>query len=739
MAKPPNTFEFLADKYGPHINREPPGGWASSGPPDRKVNTHCCFCGQQCGITLLVKDEKVVGFEPWEEFPFNRGKLCPKGIKRYLQNNHPDRLLYPLENGAGDFNHVSWDHALDRTANAIKKIKAEHGPDAFAVLSGVSMTNEKSYLMGKFARVAVGTKEIDYNGRLCMVSAGAGNRLAFGIDRAANPWSDIPLAQVLILAGTNISECSPITTDYVWKARDNGGRVIVIDPRETPIARTADLHLAVRPGYDDALMNGILHVVIERGYVDEEFIDNFTNDFDKVRDAVKKYTPDYASALSGVPAKDIITAAEWWGRAATGMLLHARGIEHHSKGVNNVLSCINLVLARGMIGRPGCGYATITGQGNGQGGREHGQRCDQLPGYRFIDRPEHREYIAKVWGILESELPQKGHTAVEIMQRIHDGQIKGLISICFNPLVSLPDSHYVTKALERLDFFACCDFFMCETARYADIILPGSLHEEDEGTVTTCEGRVVRVRQAVEPPGEAKQDWKIFCDLAARLGKGDKFPYQCAEDIFRELRLASKGGLADYYGITYHRLEKEMGVFWPCPDTNHPGTPRLFEGGKFNHPDGKAKFHPIEHRPPMEVPDAEYPLHLTTGRTIYHYLSGTQTRRIGFLADECPEPWIEIHPDTASIYGIAEGDIVRVASRRGEIELKALVTKTIRPDTVFVPYHWADKQSINRLTIQALDPISKIPEYKVCACLIQKLRDNPDKRRFVSLPVISGA
>jgi assimilatory nitrate reductase catalytic subunit len=728
MAKPPNTTEYLVDRYGPHIHRGPPAGQAER-IPDRAVNTHCCFCGQQCGITLLVSKNEVVGFEPWEEFPFNKGKLCPKGVKRYLQNGHPDRLLYPLEQGAGDFERRTWDHAYGRVAGAIQSIQTRYGRDSFAVLSGVSMTNEKGYLMGKFARAALETREIDYNGRLCMTSAGAGNRKAFGIDRAANPWSDIPLAQVLILAGTNVSECSPITTDYVWRARDNGARVIVIDPRETPIARTADLHLAVRPGRDDALMNAILHVVIERGHLDEAFIREHTVGFDEVRAMVRQYTPERAAEISGVPAADIITAAEWWGAAKTGMLLHARGIEHHSKGVNNVLSCINLVLATGKIGKPGSGYGTITGQGNGQGGREHGQRCDQLPGYRSIENPEHRQYIADVWGIPEPEMPQKGHSAVEIMELIHEGKIKGLLSICFNPLVSMPDAHYVAEALEKLEFFVAIDFFLSETARYADVVLPGSLHEEDEGTVTTVEGRVVRIRQAVEPPGEAKKDWRIICDLAARLGKEKLFPYQSAEDIFHELRVASRGGIADYYGITYDRIEKEMGVFWPCPALDHPGTPRLFEGGRFSHPDGKARFHAIEHQPPKEVPDDEYPLHLTTGRTVLHFLSGTQTRRIGFLADECPEPWIEMHVDTAAAYGIRSDDLVRVSSRRGAIELKALVTKSIRPDTVFVPYHWADDKSVNRLTIRALDPTSKIPEYKVCACRIEKVAARPRTER----------
>ena len=585
MAELPEPVEQLIDEYGPHLKFVPEGGWMGLAEPDRRVNTHCCFCGQQCGITLLVKDNSVIGFDPWTDFPFNKGKLCPKGVKRYMQCGHPDRLLQPLIRGEEGFRKATWDEALALTVRRIQELQAKYGKDSVAVLSGVSLTNEKSYLMGKFARVGLQTRNLDYNGRLCMVSAGAGNKKAFGIDRAANPWSDIPLAKCLILAGTNIAECSPITTDYVWQARDNGGKIIVIDPRMTPIARTADLFIPVRPGTDSALMNSILHVIIERGYAHEEFIREHTVGFEAVRDCVQKYTPEYSSKICGVRPELIVQAAEMWGRAETGMLLHARGIEHHTKGVENVLSCINLVLATGRIGRPGCGYGTITGQGNGQGGREHGHKCDQLPGNRDIENSEHREYIAKVWGIAESELPHKGVTAVEIMEKIHAGEIKGLFSICFNPLVSLPDATFTREALSRLEFYAGVDFFLSETLQHADVVLAGSLHEEDEGTSTTVEGRVVRIRQAVTPPGEARTDWEIVCEIARRLGRGQYFDYQKAEDIFNELRVASKGGTADYYGITYEKIEKNYGVFWPCPALEDPGTPRLFEDHQFHFPE----------------------------------------------------------------------------------------------------------------------------------------------------------
>ena len=721
MATLPCATEALVDAYGPHPSYEPPGGFAARATPDRRVQTHCCFCGQQCGVTLLVKDERVVGVEPWEEFPFNQGKLCPKGVKRYLQNNHPDRLLRPLVRTGRGFAPIPWDEALDQVAERFQRIQARHGRDAVAVLSGASLTNEKAYLMGKFARVALGTRHIDYNGRLCMVAAGAANLQAFGIDRAANPWADIVETDLVFVLGANVSECSPITTDYIWRARDRGARLVVVDPRLTPIARTADLYLPVRPGRDVALMNAILHAVIRLGGVDQDFVARHTTGFEAVREAVAEYAPEAVERLVGIPARRIVEAAELWTAAPRTMLLHSRGIEHHTKGVENVLACINLVLATGKIGKRGSGYGTITGQGNGQGGREHGQRCNQLPGARDVENPAHRAHVAAAWGIPEAALPRKGYTAPQIVEAAHRGEIRGLLALCFNPLVSLPDARFTEDALARLDCFVAIDFFLSETARHADLVLPGSLQEEDDGTVTTVEGRVVRVRQAVAPPGEARRDWEIVCALAERLGQGPRFAFHSPREIFDELRAVSRCGTADYAGITYEKIERAMGVFWPCPTDDHPGTPRLFEGGRFHHPDGRARLTAVGYRPPAEDVDDEYPNILTTGRVVSQFLSGTQTRRIGPLVDQYPAPRVEVHPVLAAQLRIADGDWVRIVSRRGTLELAAHVVATIRPDTVFIPYHWPGAQSANRLTLRAYDPVAGIPEFKVCAVRIERV------------------
>jgi len=737
----------IIEGFGPHLSAMTGVRRSTSVEPDRLVKTHCCFCGQQCGIQLKVKDNQVIGFEPWEDFPFNRGMLCPKGVKRYLQGAHPDRLTTALRRDPASphgFSPLPYAEAIHTVASAIDRIQSAHGRHAIGVLSGASLTTEKTYLLGKFARVCLRTPYIDYNGRLCMVSAGAANKKAFGIDRTTNPWSDMVGTDVIWVAGSNVAECSPITTNYLWQAREQGARIIVQDPRITPAARTCDLFLPVKPGRDAALFAGVLQLMIEHDWLDHAFINAHTTGFDQVAAYCREWTPARTADVTGVPERSIRRAAELWGTAKSSFLFHARGVEHHSNGVQNSLGTINLVLASGRIGRPKSGYGTIVGQANGQGGREHGQKCDQLPGWRDISNPEHRKYIAGVWGIDDADLPGPGVDAYEMFRKIDAGEIKGLLSICFNPKVSLPDSTFITRCLEKLEFYTSIDFFLNDTARHADIVLPGSLHEEDEGTVTQVECRVIKINKAVDCPGEARPDWRIIQDVAAALGRPTGFTFTSPREIFDELRIASKGGVADYSGITYEKIERQMGVFWPCysedPETgrpvDHPGTPRLFEAGSYNpiakgkgpfyFPDGKARFNVAEYRPPVDDASGDYPLFLTTGRVVSQFLSGTQTRRIGPLVKQYPEPRIEIHPRLASKLGIADGDWAIAETRRGSITLRAMVVATIRPDTVFIPYHWAGPKSVNRLTVAAQDPISRIPQYKVCGCRVRKADGPPE-------------
>jgi assimilatory nitrate reductase catalytic subunit len=746
MATIPVDERKITDKFGPHVSRMTGVRLSTSVEPERLVKTHCCFCGQQCGIQLKVKDNEVIGFEPWEEFPFNRGMLCPKGVKRYLQGNHPDRLLTAFRRDATSphgFTAAPYEDAIARTAAEIDRIQRTYGHHAVGMLGGASLTTEKTYLLGKFARVCLKTPYIDYNGRLCMVSAGAANKKAFGVDRTTNPWSDMVGTEVIWVAGSNVAECSPITTNYLWQARELGARIIVQDPRITPVARTCDLFLPVKPGRDAALFAGVLHLMIEHDWLNREFIETLTVGFDEVVQYCRAWTPAKTADVTGVPEQSIRQAAEWWGTAKSSFLFHARGIEHHSNGVQNALGTINLVLATGRIGKPKSGYGTIVGQGNGQGGREHGQKCDQLPGWRDISNPEHRRYIAGVWGIDEKEIPGPGVDAYELFRKIDAGEIKALLTICFNPKVSLPDNTFIARCLEKLEFYAAIDFFLNDTARHADIVLPGSLQEEDEGTVTQVECRVIKINKAVDCPGEARQDWRIIQDLARALGRPRGFTFANPREIFDELRIASKGGVADYSGITYEKIERQMGVFWPCysedPATgqpiDHPGTPRLFERGSYNpvakgngpfyFADGRARFNVAEYRTPVDDVSDDYPLFLTTGRVVSQFLSGTQTRRIGPLVDQYPEPRIEMHPRLAAKLGIHDGEWTIAETRRGAIHLRATVVTTIRPDTIFIPCHWPGDKSPNRLTVAAQDPISKIPQYKVCGCRVRKAAGPP--------------
>ncbi|MCZ7569094.1 MAG: nitrate reductase [Ardenticatenaceae bacterium] len=715
---PERDFNYDFQSTGPMLV-----GWEDADRfPEAVVPTHCSFCGVQCGMYLRVADGLVIGVEP-RNFPHNRGMLCPKGVVAYQQVDHPDRLRYPMIRRGGKggrLERATWDEALDYVVRRWQEIQTQFGPEAVAVYSGSSMTNEKCYLMGKFARVGLRTRHVDYNGRLCMSSSAVAYARAFGIDRAPLPMTDIPNADCLLVVGTNVAECFPIVMSWIWRARDRGASLIVIDPRETPIARTADLWLPVRPGTDSAVLNAMLRVVIHEGLVDEAYVASRTVGWEAVKATVETYPPERAQAIAGVPAARIVAAARLYGRAAISLILHGKGIEHSTHGVDNCFACINLALARGQVGRLGGGTMMLTGQGNGQGGREVGQKASQLPGYRHIDVPEDRQVVADVWGIPVEELPWEGAAATEMVHLMAAGEIKSCLIICSNLMVSLPDNAVVQRALENLDPLVVIDFFRSQTAELADVLLPGAVWCEDEGTTTNLEGRVIKINRAAEPPGEARRDWEIVCELARRLGRGQFFSYQAPAEIWDELRLASKGGVSDYYGITWEKIERQGGVFWPCPSLDHPGTPRLFTE-RFAHPDGRARFFAVDYVPPAEEPDADYPFRLTSGRVVYHYLSGNQTRRIGFLNAQAPEPWVEIHPQAAGRLGIENEERVRVRTPRGAMEIKALVVPTIRPDTLFIPFHYDHQEAVNQLTIPAVEPAVKIPEYKVCAATVEKL------------------
>ena len=683
--------------------------------------THCPYCALQCGMNL-TETETGLTVTPRMDFPTNKGGLCPKGWTAAELLTNPQRLTSPLmRGGKGEpLRPVSWDAALNRIAEEFTAAQDKYGRDSVGVFGGGGLTNEKAYLLGKFARVALKTANIDYNGRFCMSSAAAAGNKAFGVDRGMPfPLEDIPGADAILLMGSNAAETMPPIMQYFDRQKQNGGSLIVADPRATPTAKQATLHLQLTPGTDLALANGLLHIASQEGLLDHEFIAARTSNYEAVRRVIASYWPDRVERITGVPVALMTRAARMLAEAKTAMILSARGAEQHSKGTDTVLSLINLALALGKVGKPNCGYGCLTGQGNGQGGREHGQKADQLPGYRSIMNPEHRAHVAKVWGIDPDDLPKAGRSAYELLDTMGtDGGVRALLVVASNIAVSAPRAGHIQERLDALDFLVVSDIFLSETAERADVVLPTTQWAEEQGTMTNLEGRVLLRKQAALPPDGVKSDAEMLTEIAKRLGYGAYFNAE-PRVIFDELRRASSGGIADYAGITYERIEAEDGVFWPCPDEAHPGTPRLFQSD-FPTPDGKAKFHAVAHRSSAEEPDDQYPLYLTTGRVMQQYQSGTQTRRVKSLSEANPESFAEMHPTLAHRFGIADGDRVLLTTRRGEARVIARLTPTIRQDTLFVPFHWGGKGCANLLTNPALDPVSKMPEFKVCAARIAK-------------------
>ncbi|KOV75613.1 MULTISPECIES: molybdopterin oxidoreductase family protein [unclassified Streptomyces] len=769
--------------------------------------THCPYCALQCGMNITPLPQGGVEVTERADFPVNRGALCGKGRTAAEVLSPAVRLTAPLVRDGGRLVEASWPQALDRIAERLGATRERYGPDALGVFGGGGLTNEKAYTLGKFARVVLGTSQIDYNGRFCMSSAAAAGTKAFGLDRGLPfPLEDVPRTGCVILVGSNLAETMPPSLRFFTELRENGGTLIVVDPRRTRTAEQADLHLAPRPGTDLALALGLLHLVVAEGRTDEEYIRERTTGWEEARAAAMAHWPEYVERITGVPVPQLREAVRMFCEPEAAMVLTARGPEQQSKGTDTVGAWINLCLATGRPGRPFSGYGCLTGQGNGQGGREHGQKADQLPGYRKLDDPAARRHVAGVWGVDPDSLPGPGRSAYELLDALGT-DVRALLLMGSNPVVSAPRAAHVEQRLRSLDFLAVADVVLSETAELADVVLPVTQWAEETGTTTSLEGRVLLRRQAVAPPPGVHSDLYVLHELADRLGVEKGFPTD-PEEIFEELRRASAGGPADYSGITYRRLAEENGVFWPCPegpvategseetggtgasdgedavldtlpddpaaDTGgtadvppahltaaarttedavpddpaaddgtaldslphhpaadagaarapaghtHPGTPRLFLD-RFATPDGRARFVPVAHRATAEEPDAEYPLLLTTGRVVSQYQSGAQTRRVAELNAAAPGPFVELHPRLAARLGAADGDPVAVVSRRGRAVAPARITGAIRPDTVFMPFHWPGEGRANTLTNPALDPTSRMPEFKSCAVRVEVL------------------
>ncbi|MER5636731.1 molybdopterin-dependent oxidoreductase [Kitasatospora sp. NPDC002227] len=692
---------------------------SDSSTPPRRTATHCPYCALQCGIWLDTDASGAVTVEP-RNFPTNQGGLCQKGWTSVELLDSPARLTSPMLRRNGRLVPVSWDEALAYVAERCRELQARHGADAVGIFGGGGLTNEKAYQLGKFARVGLGTATIDYNGRWCMAAAAAGGGRAFGLDRGLPfPLADVGAAQTLLLVGANPAETMPPFARYLVAQRQAGGSLIVVDPRRTPTAAQATLHLQALPGTDLALANGLLHIAIALGHLDEAYIAARTTGFERVRRTVAGYWPERVERITGVPVPQQRRAVQLLGQAETAIILTARGAEQHSKGADTVNALTNLALALGLPGTPGSGYGCLTGQGNGQGGREHGQKADQLPGYRRIDDPAARERIAEVWGVPADSIPGAGRSAYEMLDALGTPEgAQGLFVLGSNPVVSAPNARRVEERLRALDFLVVFDFVLSETAALADVVLPVAQWAEEEGTMTNLEGRVLHRQRLRPPPPGVRTDLDVLAELAELLGSKAEFSPEPRE-VFAELRRATEGAPADYSGISYERIDAEDGVFWPAPSAAE-ATPRMFLAS-FAHPDGKARFLPVEHRPAAEETDERYPLHLTTGRVMQHYQSGAQTRRIPTLSEAAPEAFVELHPDLGTRLGIAEGDQVRVVSRRGSAEGPARLSDAIRPDTLFMPFHWGGRGRVNSVVGAALDPVSKMPEFKITAVRLERI------------------
>jgi len=689
------------------------------------VATHCPYCALQCAQTLTpTPGERLPVSVAGREFPTNRGGLCAKGWTSAEVLSVPDRLVSPQIRRNGELHDVSWDEALDFVAARLKQLRATHGADSVAVFGGGGLTNEKAYALGKFARVALGTRFIDYNGRFCMSSAAAAANRTFGMDRGLGfPLADLGGADAVLILGSNVAVTMPPLVQHLAGVRERGG-LIYVDPRTTATARLtahgAGIHLANVPGTDMVVLLALLHILIDEGLVDAEYLAARTTGWDSVVSSVGRWWPERAEAVCGISTAELTRVARTLAAAspckggAGAYVLTGRGLEQSSQGTDSVSAAINLALALGLPGTPGSGYGPVTGQGNGQGGREHGQKSDQLPGYSSITDPARREHVAKVWGVDAASIPGPGVPAMELLASLGAPHgPRALLVHGSNVVVSAPNADAVRRSLESLDLLVVCDVVPSETTALADVVLPVTQWAEEEGTMTNLEGRIIRRRRAVAPPTGVRTELWIFSELARRLGSTATFSDDPRE-VFAELAAASAGGTADYSAVTYERLDAGDELHWPVTAANPAGTPRVFLE-RFNTPDGKARMIAVDHSGPADDVRAGAPVFLVTGRVLTQYQSGAQTRRVPELLAADPVPYVELHPQLAQRLGIANGDRVVLTSERGIVKAAARLSVDIRQDTVFMPFHWAGEGSANRITSDATDPISGMPEFKLCA------------------------
>jgi len=672
-----------------------------------RTATICPYCGCGCTLVLNTRDGRIVQVTGEPGLGISKGMLCVKGRFGFDFIAHKDRLTEPLIRKDGQLVPAGWDEALDRVASRLGEIKAASGPDAICGLASAKCTNEENYLCQKLVRAVIGTNNVDHCARLCHASTVAGLARAFGSGAMTNSMEDFELTDCIFVIGSNTTECHPIIGSAIKRAATQRDvPLIVADPRSIELTEFAQLHMQQRGGTDVALINAMMHVILDEGLEDAEFIAERTEDFDLLRKAVEPYTPELGAKITGVPADDIRRAARLYANAAAASIVYSMGITQHTTGTDNVLSLANLAMLTGNLGKPGAGVNPLRGQNNVQGACDLAALPNVYPGYQKVDDPQIQAKFEAAWDAKLSPTP--GLTVVEMIRAAEAGEVKAIYIMGENPMLSDPDINHVEAALRKLDFLVVQDIFLSETAALADVVLPAVGFAEKDGTFTNTERRVQRVRKAVDAPGQARQDWRILCEVATRMG------YPMAYDGPAAIQDEIASLMAIYGGISYDRLE-DASLQWPCPDRDHPGTPYLHKG-KFTR--GLGKFHPVEFAPPRELPDEDYPFVLATGRILEHFHTGTMTRRSAVLDTLVSVGTIELSPADADRLGVLDGQTVRVRSRRGQIELPAHVTPRVAPGATFLAFHYCEAPA-NRLTIAALDPIAKIPELKVCAVQIE--------------------
>ncbi|MBR1369359.1 formate dehydrogenase [Methanocalculus chunghsingensis] len=684
------------------------------------VQTTCPYCGTGCSMNLVVNDGKVVGVAPYQRSPVNEGKLCPKGVYAHEFINSEDRLTTPLIKKDGKFVEASWDEAYDLIAQKLKSYK----PSELAVLASARVSNEENYAIMKFARGALKTTHIDHCARLCHSSSVAGLATTFGSGAMTNSIADIAESKCIFIIGSNTFEQHPLIGRSVARARKNGAKLIYADPRLTATGKQADLYMQFRSGTDVAIFNAMMQEIIKNGWEDKEFIEKRCVEYETLKGEVMKpeYSLENVEKISGIPAAQLKQAAEWYATSGASSLLFSMGITQHTTGVDNVKSTANLAMLTGNIGRPGTGVNPLRGQNNVQGACDMGCLPVVFTGYqKVIDEAAHKKF-ADAWGFPDGICaPQNGYEVTIMMKTLADnpGELKGMYIMGENPMLSDANLTHVKHAMEQLEFLVVQDIFLTETAEMADVVLPATCYAEKDGCQTSTERRVQRFRKAQDPPGQAKVDWQIIAEVAAKMGYAEQFAWQSSEDIFKEITSLTPS----YGGMSYERINKPEALQWPCPAADHPGTPILHTTAFAPAmPDSKGLMTAIPFKYPAEVPDAEYPFILTTGRSLFHWHTGGMTRRSESLDSEVPTGWIEINVDDAKELGIADNEMIIAKTRRGQINVPARVTKDIMKGVMFMPFHFVECAA-NILTNDALDPVSKIPEFKACAVTVEKIQE----------------